>query len=212
MEQELITTLLDIETRVRSLRLKVEGKLPELEGARQIHWGKKVSEQFKASVLWTEEQIGLNADDLMDCIAFETGATFSPSVKNLAGSSGLGLIQFMAATHKDLVAKHPQLRQLAPNHSDLAKLSAPQQLGFVYYYFKGFGSDFSNHSLEDVYMTILYPKAVGKPLDWVMPWKYGSLAYKQNSGLDADRDRVITKEEASVGVRKMAALGAQQKG
>lgn len=166
---------------------------------RKLVWGAKVDLQFKAGVLWIEDQLKINADFLMACMAFETGGTFSPSVKNAAGSSGTGLIQFMAAT----------ARSLGTTVDALAKLSALQQLSYVYKYFKGFRGDFSGCSLEDIYMFILFPKAVGKPLDWEMPWKYGSLAYKQNSGLDLNKDRKITKAEAAAGVRKRYDLGKQ---
>lgn len=190
-----------------------EAKVPAL--TRLISWGSKVDTSFKAGVLWIEEQIGLSADKLMNCMAFETGQTFRADIKNLAGSSGLGLIQFMKATieGKDgLLAKYPNLKKVAPTHAALAKLTPTQQLTFVYYYFKAFGSDLSGWSQEDIYMAILYPKAIGKPLDWVMPWEYGSLAYKQNSGLDIDKDRKITKAEAAYGVTRMAILGEQLKG
>lgn len=182
------------------------------DGNRLICWGAKVEPDFKAGVLWIEDELQLNADFLMACMAFETGGTFSPKIKNAAGSSGLGLIQFMSFTHKSLVEQYPGLLKVARTHADLAKLSALKQLTFVYHYFLQFGRDFSDYSLEDVYMTILFPKAVGKPLDWRMPWEYGELAYKQNAGLDANKDRVITKAEASAGVRRMFDLGNQQKG
>lgn len=215
--KQIIAELLDIKERVDGLltRLEPPETLAEATVAsvsREIPFGAKVSPQFKASVLWIEEQIGLKADHLMPCMAFETGGTFSPTVKNLAGSSGLGLIQFMSFTHAAMVKAFPQLKASAPRHADLAKLTAVQQLGWVYWYFRQFGSDFSHYTLEDCYMTILFPKAVGKPLDWPMPWKYGSLAYKQNAGLDLNKDHVITKAEASAGVRKQLQIGLQFKG
>lgn len=175
-------------------------------------WGKKVSTEFKAGVLWIEDQLGLNANWLMACMHFETGGTFSAKTKNLAGSSGLGLIQFMKSTHAGMLKQYPNLRNLAPTHADLAKLSDVQQLSFVYYYFKSFGKRLDDWSLEDTYMAILYPAAIGKQLAWAMPWAAGSLAYKQNSGLDLNKDEVITKAEACAGVRKSAELGLQFKG
>lgn len=212
MEQALIVERLkDLEERARSLRLELEGQLEPASALRAIAWGAKVSSQFKSSVLWIEDQLGLNADALMACMAFETGGTFSPSVKNAAGSSGLGLIQFMSFTHKNMLKQFPNLAKIAPTHADLAKLDAVQQLSFVYYYFKPFG-DLSDWSLEDVYMAILYPAAIGKPSDWTMPWKYGELAYKQNAGLDKNKDRKITKAEAAAGVRRQYELGMQFKG
>lgn len=169
---------------------------------RQLIWGAKVSSEFKAGVIWIEEQIGLNADNLMACMAFETGATFNPAEKNKAGSSGTGLIQFMSFTAKNL----------GTTTKELAAMSAVSQLSYVYKYFRGFGKDFSSWTLEDTYMAILYPKAIGKKPSWPMPWQYGKIAYRQNSGLDLNKDRVITKAEASSGVRRMAELGQQFKG
>lgn len=212
MEQEvMLQQLRRIRAEVDSFILALEGKLPEAEG-REIAWGDKVSTQFKAGVIWIEEKLGLNADHLMACMAFETGGTFRADIKNAAGSSGLGLIQFMKATHAGMVKKYPSLAKVAPTHADLAKLSAHQQLTFVYYYFLSYRGDYSQMTLEDIYMTILFPKAVGKPNDWAMPWKYGELAYKQNVGLDKNKDKTITKAEASAGVQRMLALGLQQKG
>lgn len=179
---------------------------------RQICYGQQVDEGFKASVLWIEQQLKLDADKLMACIGFETGGTFSPSVRNMAGSSGLGLIQFMSFTYTSMVKQFPNLKAVAASHAALAGLTAQQQLTFVYYYFKAFGNDLSDWSLEDIYMAILFPKAIGKPLSWPMPWPAGSLAYKQNSGLDLNKDKVITKAEAAAGVQKHYARGMQLKG
>ena len=96
---------------------------PEIEVApRKMCWGKRVSPEFRRSVLWIEEQIGLRADFLMACMSFETGGTFLPTAKN-PQSSATGLIQFMDATVAAMVEKYPQLRGLAPNgkSSDLGQ-------------------------------------------------------------------------------------------
>lgn len=169
---------------------------------RQIVWGAKVSLKFKMGVIWIEEQIGLPADFLMSCMAFESACTFSPSIKNAAGSGAVGLIQFMPSTARGLGTTTAELAAMSPEH----------QLSYVYHYFQRFGHDLSHWSLEDVYMAILYPAAIGKPLEWAMPWKYGSIAYRQNAGLDLNKDEVITKAEAAAGVKKMYNLGQQFKG
>lgn len=170
--------------------------------ARQICWGAKVSLKFKMGVLWIEEQLQLPADYLMACMAFESAGTFSPSIKNAAGSGAVGLIQFMPATAK----------RWGLTTAQLAAMDAVKQLSYVYHYFKAFGNDLSQWSLEDCYMAILFPKAIGKEPSWPMPWKYGSIAYRQNAGLDLNKDRVITKAEAAAGVRRLYALGQQFKG
>lgn len=207
IRERLLEIRADIDELLQSVEA-VETEAPE----RQLIYGAQVSEEFKQGVLWIEQQLKLDADCLMACMAFETGGTFSPSVKNAAGSSGLGLIQFMAATYTSMVKLYPQLKKVAASHSALAQLSAHQQLTFVYYYFKSFGNDLSAWKLEDVYMAILFPKAIGKPLSWPMPWAAGSLAYKQNAGLDLNKDKVITKAEAAAGVQKRFVLGQQLKG
>lgn len=206
--QGMAVQLEDIYERIQTLLEQGEEVAVKAAG-RQIRWGAKVAPEFKAGVLWIEEQLGLNADFLMPCMHFETGGTFSAKTKNAAGSSGTGLIQFMKATHAGMIKQYPALAKLAPTHVDLAKLTDVQQLSFVYYYFKSFGGDLSKWALEDVYMAILYPAAIGKPLGWAMPWKFGSLAYKQNSGLDLNKDEHITKAEAAAGVQKSFALGEQ---
>jgi hypothetical protein len=59
-------------------------------------------------------------------MAFETGGTFSPSQKNAAGSSVIGLIQFMSTTAKNL----------GTSTSELAKMTAVEQLNYVEKYLK----------------------------------------------------------------------------
>lgn len=176
--------------------------VPFAVSPRQICWGSKVSKTFKARVLWIEQKLGLNADYLMACMAFETGLTFSASVRNAAGSSGTGLIQFMEFTAS----------KLGTTTKALAKMSAEDQLNYVYKYFRQFGTDLSRWSLEDVYMAILYPKAIGQPLSWKFPWAQTSLSYKQNRGLDKNKDGMVTKAEASAGVQKMLKEGMERMG
>lgn len=206
---EIIAALKRIRNDVDGLLVQLEPREPQIAVVvetpvvlRPLLWGARVTTTFKAGVLWIEEQIGLSADNLMCCMAFETGQSFSPAQKNLAGSSGTGLIQFM----------RPTAIGLGTTVEDLAKMTAERQLGFVYRYFKQFGDDFSKWSLEDTYMAILYPAAIGKPNEWAMPWKFGQIAYRQNAGLDLNKDQKITKAEAAAGVRRMAEVGKQYRG
>lgn len=164
---------------------------------RKILWGDKVSPTFRERVLWIEQDLGLNADNLMACMAFETGQKFAADVRNLAGSSGTGLIQFMAYT----------ATKLGTSTAALAKMTAEDQLNYVWKYFRQFGEDLSAWSLEDTYMAILYPAAIGKPLSWTFPWDRSGLAYRQNRGLDKNKDGKVTKAEACAGVYRMRDLG-----
>jgi hypothetical protein len=191
----LIEAIAEIQQVVASLADEVvvsDVPIPGVHGP--ICWGAKVSKDFRESVLWIEGQIKLPANFLMPCMAFETGLTFSPSVKN-PGSSATGLIQFMNTTAKDL----------GTTTASLAAMSAVKQLSYVYYYFKRFGTDLSHWVLEDVYMAILLPNMIGKGLDEPMHWS--DEAYMANRGLDADKNGKITKREATEKIRSLYKLG-----
>lgn len=158
-------------------------------GRREIAWGSHVSPLFRERVWWIADNLDLNPDDLMGAIAFESGKTFSPSVKNAAGSGATGLIQFMPST---AIA-------LGTSTTKLAQMTAENQLNFVYKYLKPYAGRLS--SLEDIYMSILWPKAVGKPLDYAL--FTGGIAYRQNAGLDNNKNGIVTKQEAAAKVRKV---------
>lgn len=126
----------------------------------------------------------------MACIAFESGETFRPDIKNMAGSGATGLIQFMPAT----------ARGLGTTVEALAKMTAVEQLDYVRLYFKPYQGRVK--TLSDVYMAILWPAGIGKPEGWIL-WELAErpTTYRQNSGLDANKDGAITKAEAAAKVR-----------
>lgn len=160
----------------------------------QLCWGAKVSKDFRDSVLWIQAQLGLSGNYLMACMAFETGTTFSPSIKN-PHSSATGLIQFMSATAK----------QLGTTTEALAQMSAVRQLSYVYRYFKAFGNNLSHWDLADTYMAILLPSMIGKGMDERMSWS--QQGYAANKGLDLDRDGTVTKREACKRVYALYDMG-----
>ena len=162
-----------------------------------IVWGAKVSRDFLAGVKALCDALAWgpsHAEWLMACIAFESGETFSPSVRNAAGSGATGLIQFMPATARDL----------GTSTDGLAEMSAVDQLSAVREYFRPYARRVA--SLSDMYMAILLPTAVGKPDDAKLFWE--GAAYRQNAGLDANHDGVITKAEATAKVAAKLARGA----
>lgn len=160
-----------------------------------LAWGAKVSEVFRDRVRWIADEIGLDANWLMACMAFESGESFSAGVKNAAGSGATGLIQFMPKTAIGL----------GTTTADLGKLTAEDQLKWVYRYFEPWAGRLT--TLEDVYMAILLPSAVGKPASHVL--FSGGVSYRQNAGLDADRDGKVTKYEAAKKVRDKLEKGLQ---
>ena len=61
-------------------------------GVTPLAWGAKVSPLFRERIRTTGRDFNLDPNWLMACMAFETGRTFSPSVKN-PGSTATGLIR-----------------------------------------------------------------------------------------------------------------------
>lgn len=160
----------------------------------KIAWGAKVSAAFKNKVIQICEFLEVSPDFLMSCMAFESGSTFSPSIKNAAGSGAVGLIQFMPLTAK----------ALGTTTDKLSKMTAVEQLDYVKKYFTPYKSKLKK--LEDVYLAILYPAAVGKPLTHVL-FEDGKKTYTQNKGFDKDKNGKITLIEVSATVRKMYEKG-----
>src|SRR5262249_12479466 len=143
---------------------------------------------FKSKVIAISADLGCDPSHLMAAMAFETGETFSPSIRNRA-SGATGLIQFVPAT----------ARALGTTTDDLADMSAVDQLDFVAKYLKPFKNKMQ--TLSDVYMTILFPRAVGKP-EALALFAAPSRAYRQNAGLDVNHDDPVTKGEAASKVQK----------
>lgn len=169
------------------------GRGPSVAARDAIAWGAHVSQTFKDRVFWICDTLDIDPDDLMSCMAWETGETFRANVKNMAGSGATGLIQFMPST----------ARGLGTTTAALAKMTPEDQLRYVYKYFKPWAGKLRN--LGDLYMAILWPKAVGKPDHYVV--FDSGVAYRQNAGLDVNRDGDVTRAECLVKVNAKKAKG-----
>jgi hypothetical protein len=162
----------------------------ELTAIRPLAWGSRVSHAFRVRIRKMAVELLMPPEDgpdyLMACIAWESGETFSPSILNKAGSGAVGLIQFMPATAKELGVTTAQL----------ADMTAEQQLEYVAKYFRRYKGKLN--TLSDVYMAILWPRAIGAHEDAPL-WDKASrpTTYRQNSGLDVNKDAIITKREAA---------------
>jgi peptidoglycan hydrolase-like protein with peptidoglycan-binding domain len=156
-------------------------------------WSARVSDEFLRKTNKIAADLALpwdGTDTLMSSMAFETGGTFSPTIQNGAGAPFYGIIQFGADAAKDAKTSIPAL----------LKMTAEQQLDYVYNFFKPYTGKLK--TLSDIYMRILLPTAVGKPEDYVLFSEANtkSKAYLQNKGLDANKDGNITKAEAAAKV------------
>lgn len=151
-----------------------------------LAWGAKVSAVFRDRVRWIGEDLGLDPNHLMACMAWESGRSFRADIKNMAGSGATGLIQFMPAT----------ARGMGTTVEALARLTPEDQLNWVWKYFSPYKGRLK--TLADIYMAILWPKAVGQPESYAL--FTGGVAYRQNAGLDTDKDGKVTKREAAAKV------------
>lgn len=165
---------------------------------RKIAWGAHVSSTFRERVWWIADALKLNPDDLMSCMAWESGETFRADIKNAAGSGATGLIQFMPST----------ARSLGTTTAQLAKMTPEYQLNYVYKYFRPYAGRLNN--LGDIYMAILWPKGVGKPDSYVL-WERGAspTTFRQNAGLDSNKDGRVTRAECLAKILGKLAKGLQ---
>lgn len=193
-------TILDTQTRLNNLGFDPGGLDglwgPKSETAFQnmystlrkkhIAWGSKFTKDELSTLTKVMKDEGfkdVDESDMMSCIAFETGSTFSPSIVNKVSSS-TGLIQFMPAT----------ARGLGTTTSELAKMTVSEQLVYVGKYFKPYAKRVKD--ITDLYASILWPRGIGQPGNYVY-WSKPNIAYNQNAGLDLNNDGKVTKEEAS---------------
>lgn len=189
-----------LEQAIYILKKKAPIEIVHTEGV-QPHpmvWGAKVSETFRERVRWIGQTLGVDPNYLMACMAWESAETFRADIKNAAGSGATGLIQFMPST----------ARMLGTTTAELARLTPEDQLNYVYKYFKPWAGKLNN--LGDVYMAILWPKGVGKPDDYVL-WDKGKMptTFKQNVGLDINKDAKVTRAECLRKVKEKLERGRQ---
>lgn len=171
----------------------VRGAIPDLtpEGLIPVPGIEKTSREFREKVIRIAESLGTDPNYLMAIMSFESG--LNPATRNQY-SGAMGLIQFMPKT----------AQALGTSTGALAKMSAEQQLDYVAKYFAQYKGRLK--SLEDAYMAVLWPEAIGKGRDYVL-FSHPSKAYQQNSALDLNKDGRITVAEATSFVRKRLGSG-----
>ena len=162
----------------------------------EVAWGKKVSAPFKRRVIEISAEFGIDPNYLMAAMAFESARSFSPSIEN-PYSGAVGLIQFMPGTAKGL----------GTSTAALKRMNAVAQLDYVRRYFLPYKGRLKD--LSDLYMAILWPRAIGKPSSHVL-FAQGSKEYRQNKGLDVNTDGVVTKVEAANKVHQHLVEGMRE--
>lgn len=132
---------------------------------------------FVAKVRQISSLLGINPNWLMAIMYWESARTFSPSITNSIGATGL--IQFMESTAKELGTTTAALRQM----------SAVEQLDYVYKYIlmwnKRLGIS-KPDSYVDLYLMIFFPSAVNKGPNYLIQSSKlpASLIAAQNPAFD----------------------------
>ncbi|MCI4666927.1 MAG: transglycosylase SLT domain-containing protein [Bacteroidia bacterium] len=125
-------------------------------------------------------RLGIPSEWLMAVIYQES--QFNPGVANFQGSGAVGLIQFMPGTASEM----------GTTTYALGSMTATDQMDYVYHYLNNVRMRYGNYqSLTDLYLGILYPKARGADYCFTL-FANPARAYKQNSGLDEDKDGRVT--------------------
>lgn len=145
------------------------------------------SAAFRQKVVEVAERLQMDPVHLMAVMSFETGESFSSSERN-RHTGATGLIQFMPSTARHLGTSTTQLRQMTPE----------RQLDYVERYLQPYAGKMN--TLEDAYMAVLWPAAVGKGPNHVL-FRSPSREYRQNDGLDINNNGAITAREAASKVR-----------
>ena len=155
-------------------------------------FAQKLTTEQLQKVIDVANKLGFNPNWLLAVMYFESGRTFSPSVRNTIGS--VGLIQFTrdkkGVEYKTINGKKYYL-------SALAKMSFTEQMDVVYEYYKPFKGKVK--SFIDCYLVTFFPLALGKTGSFVFKTSglSASLIAKQNPAFDKNKNGEITKDEVT---------------
>ncbi len=137
------------------------------------------------------KEIGVEIDWLATVISFESG--FNPAVQNKF-SNATGLIQVLPSTASNILklSKEEAIEKVK-------KMSFSEQLQKVVIpYFSSYKGRL--HSLDDTYLAVFYPAAIGKSSDTIIAIQ-GQPIYDQNAGFDKLGLGYITKFDITSRIR-----------
>ena len=121
-------------------------------------------------------RLGASSEYMLRVMGFETAWSFDPSERN-PHSGATGLIQFTRGT----------ARGLGTSVTALARMTAEEQMHYVEKYFQPYAGRLS--TLEDNYLAVYYPAALGKSDDHVL-YARGSAEWAQNPVFRTSRGHV----------------------
>jgi hypothetical protein len=137
-------------------------------------------DSFEVKVKFISEKLNIPPEWLMSVMYSES--RFNSKAVNFKGSGAVGLIQFMPNTAKEL----------GTTTAKIGKMTELEQLDFVFQYLDIYRKKYGEYkSLTDLYLAILYPKAREGEICFEL-YGFPSKAYKQNKGLDYDKNGSVT--------------------
>ena len=143
---------------------------------------KSNKEAFMAKVTTISQRLGIEPEWLMQVFVNESGMNHQ-AVNAVSGATGL--IQFMPDTAKSL----------GTSTTALKTMTNVQQLDYVYKYLAPYKGRIESYI--DLYFTVFFPIAVGKPDNWVFQTSRlsASKIATQNPVFDLNRDSRLTVAE-----------------
>jgi hypothetical protein len=139
-------------------------------------------EAFIAKVVTISQKLGIEPEWLMQVFVNESGINHQ-AVNVVSGATGL--IQFMPDT----------AAALGTSCAALKAMSNIQQLDWVYKYLSHYTGKMESYI--DLYFTVFFPLAIGKPDDWVFQTSKlsASKIASQNPAFDLNKDGKLTVAE-----------------
>lgn len=138
---------------------------------------------FEYKVREVSDRLNIPPEWLMSVMYSES--KFDAGVANYKGSGATGLIQWMPNTAKDF----------GITTAELKTMTHVEQLEYVYKYLDRMRRSYGEYnSLTELYLAILYPVAIKQDYCYAL-YEHPSRAYKQNSGLDENKDKQVTKSD-----------------
>jgi hypothetical protein len=152
---------------------------------------------FEFKVRRVSQQLDIPPEWLMAVMYMES--KFDPGIQNLRGSGATGLIQFMVPAVKDLNDRLGTQYYM----SDIRHMPAHVQLDLVREYLMTVRERYGDYrSLTDLYLGILYPRAIGQDFCYALFAK-PTRKYKLNIGLDENHDGVVTVSDIDRRLKRM---------
>lgn len=143
----------------------------------------KLSQADLRAIVSVADSLGIDADWLLAVEKFESG--FNPKAVN-PSSGATGAIQFMPST----------AAKLGTSTTALKNMSLAEQQTYVYQYLLPYKGRMK--SLEDTYLAIFFPSAMGQADSYIVGSKEGSdfqqAVYRQNSAFDKLGTGAIRRE------------------